>query len=93
MIDKQKYRAMNFNGYEWGGLNEDGTHFFVKETRLKEPPYRLYAEMRCTEDMLTNGDAEFMSLHGMTYTGKAKKRKPIAAIKADLDKLASQVRA
>jgi len=80
-FDKAKYLNMAFNGFVWGGLNDDGTHFFVRETRLKNPPYITYAEMRCTEEMLTNGDAEFMSLHGLTYTGKARKPKPIAAIK------------
>jgi len=89
-FDKAHYSGMTFNGYVWGGLNEDGTHFFVKETRSKNPPYRLYSEMRCTEEQLTNDDADYMSMNNLTYTGKVKKPKPIKDIKADLTKLAAQ---
>jgi len=71
-FNKEKYFGMTFNGYRWAGRYADGTHMFVKEEKLTYPPYRKYYEMRCTEDQLSNGDAEFMSLHKMTYAGSAR---------------------
>jgi len=68
--------------YAWSQLNA--------MRRTMSDSKTTYAEMRCTEEQLTNGDADYMSMNNLTYTGKVKKPKPIKDIEADLTKLAAQ---
>lgn len=59
-LDKDYYRALKPNGYQWFGLI-DGLHHFSKEIESGK-----WAELRCREEQITNGDLEFMAEHGLT---------------------------
>lgn len=56
--------AMTANGYKWI-YDEDGAHFFSKGD------YSIgFSLMRCLPSDMTNGNFQFMSLHGLTNTNR-----------------------
>jgi len=65
-FDKSKYRGLTFNGYQWGAYDaETDLHTFQRGD------YRTgFLVMECTTAMIENGDAEFMTAHGLSYNPK-----------------------
>ncbi len=72
---KDYYRAKAYKGYVWGGLDDDGLHFFAKEElserREIEPnvwtvPTRTWKTVRCRESELEDGSLEWLIDHGYT---------------------------
>lgn len=66
--NKRHYMKLNYDGYEWFGF-DDGFHMFHKQYNKpgKSPKWGL---MEVTEEMLTNGDVEYMAKHKLTADRK-----------------------
>ena len=56
---KQYYRGLNFSGFRWF-CYESGWHLFSKKVGEK------YAQMKCTEQDIEDGNAEEMAREGLT---------------------------
>lgn len=59
---KNSYRAINVNGFEWGGwLDDEGLHFFVKGN------YRDgFTELKCRDSECFDGSLQMMAEMGVT---------------------------
>lgn len=57
---KEHYRTIKANGFSWFGFL-DGLHHFSKQRADGK-----YAQIRCREEQLENGDFEFMAENGLT---------------------------
>jgi hypothetical protein len=62
---KEHYKKLSYDGFSWYGFFDGLHHFSRKESKG-------YTEITCTEEMLTNGDIEFMVKHGLTFNPKSK---------------------
>lgn len=66
--NKEHYKSLTYNGYQWYGY-VSGKHLFQKGD------YRTgYKTIRCTEEMLENGDIEFMAEHDLSFEAKFQKK-------------------
>lgn len=68
-FDAEKYIGMEFNGYKWAN-HYKGVHSFQKQTE----DGRGWMLVECTEEQLSNGDAEFMTKHGWTLNNEMKRK-------------------
>lgn len=59
---KAYYQSLSFNGFKWSGY-WNGLHHFIKDAAN----YKGYETIECKEEMLTNGDMEFMAKNGLSY--------------------------
>ena len=65
---KSYYKNLNFDGFKWGGF-DDGMHFFVRGNNQTG-----FETMWCKESCLTNGNADYMSKHGLTFDDETVKK-------------------
>lgn len=72
---KDYYRSKAYKGYVWGGLDDDGLHFFVKEERsarrqiepnLWATSQLTWKTIRCRESELEDGSLEWLIDRGYT---------------------------
>jgi len=63
MFDVEKYIGLEFNGYKWFSHHK-GVHSFQKRS---DDGHR-WMLIQCTEDQLSNGDADFMTKNGWTLS-------------------------
>lgn len=62
--EKEHYQKLNFSVFKWDGF-WNGLHHFSTQTE------RGFDCISCTEEMLTNGDMEYMVEHGLTFNPKS----------------------
>ena len=66
-FDKTKYQDLQFNDFKWIHW-ETGIHFFQREES------KLYKYNHSTEEQLTIGDIEFMTLNGWTLSQEMRRK-------------------
>lgn len=63
--NKSHYQSLNYSGFKWYAFS-NGLHHFSRP----HPESNEFTTIQCTEEMLTNGDIEYMVENGLTYAPK-----------------------